>query len=101
MARLPYVDPDEANEEVREALNRLAAPLNIFRMMAHAETCFKPVLRLGGAILGKQLLDAKLRELAILHAVHLEGGTYEWVQHVPIALALGATQAQIDALETG
>ena len=33
--------------------------------------------------------------------VKLEGGDYEWVQHVPIALDLGATQAQIDALAKG
>jgi alkylhydroperoxidase family enzyme len=33
--------------------------------------------------------------------VNLEGGEYEWVQHVPIVLALGGTQAQIDALKAG
>ena len=47
--------------------------------------------------------DAKklLGELCLLHAVKLEGGDYEWVQHVPIALDLGATQPQIDALAKG
>lgn len=29
----------------------------------------------------------------------VEGGEYEWVQHVPIALALGASQPQIDAID--
>ena len=28
----------------------------------------------------------------------MEGGEYEWVQHVPIAIAVGATQAQVDAI---
>ena len=31
---------------------------------------------------------------AILLAVKMEGGEYEWVQHVPIAISLAATQAQ-------
>jgi alkylhydroperoxidase family enzyme len=101
LARLPYADIDRAGPELRESFARLAAPLNIFRMMAHAETCFKPLTRLGGAMLGKLALDARLRELALLYTVRLEGGTYEWVQHVPVARKLGVSEAQIAALETG
>ena len=56
-------------------------------------------LRFGGAILGRQKLGADLRELVILLVAKIEGGTYEWVQHVPIALACGCRQEQIDALE--
>ncbi len=37
----------------------------------------------------------------ILTVARVEGGTYEWVQHVPIALNAGCKQAQIDALEAG
>ena len=105
MARIPYPDlgPDlsKASPEVRDMLGRLPSPANIFNMMAHAETCLKPVMKLGGTLLGKLKLDPLLRELCLLHAVKLEGGAYEWVQHVPIALDLGAAQAQIDALAKG
>jgi alkylhydroperoxidase family enzyme len=101
LARLPYADIDAAGAELRESFARLAAPLNIFRMMAHAEGCFKPLTRLGGAMLGKLNLDPRLRELALLRTVRLEGGTYEWVQHVPVALGLGIGEAQIVALEAG
>lgn len=101
MARIPYPDLAKSSPEVREMLGRLPAPANIFNMMAHAETVLKPVMKLGGTLLGKLKLDARLRELCLLHAVKLEGGDYEWVQHVPIALDLGATQAQIDALAKG
>ena len=101
MARIPYADLAKASPEVRDMLGRLPAPANIFNMMAHAETCLKPVMKLGGTLLGKLKLDPKLRELCLLHAVKLEGGDYEWVQHVPIALDLSATQAQIDALAKG
>ena len=101
MARIPYPDLAKSSPEVREMLGRLPAPANIFNMMAHAETVLKPVMKLGGTLLGKLKLDPRLRELCLLHAVKLEGGDYEWVQHVPIALDLGATQDQIDALAKG
>jgi alkylhydroperoxidase family enzyme len=101
MPRIPYPDLDKASPEVREMLGRLPASANIFNMMAHAETCLKPVMKLGGTLLGKLQLDAKLRELCLLHAVKLEGGEYEWVQHVPIARDLGCTDAQIAALDKG
>src|SRR3954452_25369343 len=99
MPRLPYVAPAGAPPPVREALEALP-PLNIFRTLAHAETAFRPSLRLGAAILGDQQLDPVLRELAILRVARLTPhAEYEWVQHVPIALAVGATQQQVDAIE--
>jgi 4-carboxymuconolactone decarboxylase len=99
MARLPYVDPADAPERVREALEAVPA-LNIFRTMAHAETAFRPWLRWGGVLLGELELDPALRELAILRvAQQTPHAEYEWVQHVPIALAVGATEAQVDAIE--
>ena len=101
MPRIPYPDLDKASAEVREMLGRLPAPANIFNMMAHAETCVKPMMKLGGTLLGKLELDPKLRELCLLHAVKLVGGEYEWVQHVPIARDLGCTDAQIAALGKG
>jgi alkylhydroperoxidase family enzyme len=100
MPRIPLLDPEQAPPENRAALARLPG-LDIFRMMAHAETAFRPLLRLGGAILSQQQLDPKLREFAILQAAQHTPGEYEWVQHVPIAKATGATAAQIEALARG
>lgn len=101
MARLPYVEPADASQEVRDILERLPRPLNIFKLMAHAETNFRPLLRLGTSILTEQKLSAALRELAILHTARLCGADYEWTQHVAIALAVGVTQPQVDALAVG
>jgi len=101
MARLPYVDAATAPEPVRELLDRLPVKLNVFRMMAHAETDFRPLVSLGTAILGRQQLSPKLRELVILRVATLSPARYEWVQHVPIARAVGATEAQVTALERG
>jgi 4-carboxymuconolactone decarboxylase len=100
MARLPYPDPDQAPDRVREALAAVP-PLNIFRMLAHAETAFRPFLRFGGAILGELQLDPRLRELAILQVAAQSGADYEWVQHAAIALAVGVTEEQIEAVRGG
>jgi alkylhydroperoxidase family enzyme len=101
MARLPYVDSATAPERVRETLAGVAAPLNIFNMMAHAESNLRSLLRLGGTILSKQQLPGRLRELAILRIAKLSGARYEWVQHVPIGQAAGVTDAQVAALDAG
>jgi alkylhydroperoxidase family enzyme len=98
MARIPYVDPDTAPPAVRDAFAQLPVKLNIFKLVAHAETGLRPFLRFGGAILGKQKLSAKLREHANLRVSRLSHAEYEWVQHVPIARMVGATDAQIEAL---
>jgi alkylhydroperoxidase family enzyme len=98
MARLPYPEPGDLPEKVREALDRLPA-LNIFRMLAHAETAYRPYLRFGGALLADLQLDPLVRELAILRTAQVIGAEYEWIQHVPIARAVGMTDAQLLALE--
>jgi alkylhydroperoxidase family enzyme len=100
MARLPYVDPVAANPEVAEALGALP-PLNIFGMVANAETAFRPWLGLGAALLGRLQLDARLREIAILEVARLSGSRYEWVQHEAIATALGVGRDEVDAVEHG
>lgn len=99
MPRLPYADPGKLPEKTRESLERLPRPLNIFRMWANAATIFPAGIRYGNAILTKQKLSAARRELAILAVGRIEGGIYEFAQHIPIALAAGCREEQIAALE--
>jgi len=99
MPLIPYAEPAEMPEEARQTFDALTRKLNIFRMMSNASTCFGPALGLGTAILTRQKLDKALRELIILEVARLEGGIYEWVQHVPIGERAGCTRAQIAALE--
>jgi len=101
VTRLPYADPERLPAPAREALDAVP-PLGVFRMMANAETAFRPWLRWGGVLLGDLALDPLLRELAILRVARLTPhADYEWVQHVPIALAVGATEDQVAAVERG
>ncbi len=101
MARIPPIDLEKAPEETARILGNLPVVLNIFRTMAWAETSFAAQLRLGASILTAQQLDARAREHIILAVAALDGGKYEWIQHVPISLACGCSQAEIDAIEIG
>ena len=99
MPLIPYADTDALTGDARSVFDGLKYKLNIFRMMSNAETCFGPALGLGNAILSKQKLHKALREMIILAVARLEGGVYEWVQHVPIGERAGCTKEQIAALE--
>ena len=91
MARIPYRDLTMAPEDVQK-LVAMFAPLNIFRMLAHADSLLRGFGHLGAAILGRAALDARLRELAILRVAARSPAAYEWQQHVPIARASGASE---------
>jgi len=100
VARLPALDPADAEPGVRAALERLP-PLAVFRTVANAQGSFVNWLRFGGDCLDARWFDPVLRELAILRVARLTpGAEYEWVQHVPILLAVGGSPAQVQALET-
>jgi alkylhydroperoxidase family enzyme len=101
MSLIPFADIDALPQKAKEAYERLPRKLNIFQMWANAPDCFVSGMRFGGNILGRQKLAANLRELVILLVARLEGGTYEWVQHVSIAEGVGCRKDQIDALEAG
>ena len=100
MARIPYPERDDLGDKQREALDALP-PLNVFRMLSHAQTAFRPYLRFGGALLADLDLDPVARELAILQTARANGAEYEWVQHVAIGKGVGVTDEQIAALEAG
>jgi AhpD family alkylhydroperoxidase len=99
MALLPYPADDELDPRAADALARLPVRINLFSMLANAPAMVAPTLRLGGAILTAGELDPKLRELAILRVAHVTGTEYEWVQHVPIARAVGVPDEQVTAVE--
>ena len=101
MARLPYPDPAAAPEKARALFEALPVKLNLFRMLLHAPSAMRGYLSLGNAILARQKLDPRIRELAILRVAALSPAEYERTQHVPIAKACGATDAEITAAAKG
>ena len=101
MARLTPLDSKHAEPPVAAALERLP-PLAIFSTVANAQGSFVNWLRFGGDCLDARWFDPVLREIAILRVARLTpGAEYEWTQHVPILLAVGGTEEQVAALESG
>ena len=101
MARLPYLDPDQAEPRVAELLGK-APVLRIFRMVANAQRAFPGWMRFGGTLLDPDEFDPLLRELAIMRvAAMTPGADYEWVQHAQVTLDVGGTQEQLDAIRRG
>lgn len=102
MARLPYLPYDDAPDSVREVLDGYPPHIrsrHIFGILSHAHDAFGPMIRYGRALVTQSELPAQLREIAILRVSHLTPGSqYLWVEHTPIARALGVAQDQIDAL---
>src|ERR1700689_1495467 len=78
VARIPVLDPEQADPGVRAALERLP-PLAIFGTVANAQGSFVNWLRFGGDCLDARWFDPVLRELAILRVARLTPGAgYEW-----------------------
>jgi alkylhydroperoxidase family enzyme len=97
MPRIPYRDPADAPEPIREVIE--STPLALLGIVAHADSAFGDWLRYSNTLLRRLELDPLLRELAILQVARLSDSEYEWVQHVPIAESFGATPDQVAAIE--
>src|SRR5260370_41093637 len=99
MALLPYGDENkDASPETLEALKR-PTMLNVAKMIANSEPCFKEFGKLGGALFTKPKPAPNLRELAILKPPKASHSVYEWTQHVPAARHVGVTEEQVAAIE--
>ena len=100
MARIPYFDLAQAPASYTEMLGS-RPPLNLYRMLPHAGKAAEGFLRLGGALLRDNELDARLREIAILRVGLLSGAGYEVHQHKKLARKLGLADAKVAALKPG
>lgn len=100
MARIPYADtahPDHraAAEAIRASRKKVG---HLHRMLLHAPPVAEGWISLFDAIRWKSTLSGKLREMVICRIAAINGASYEWNAHAPIALAEGMTQTQLDAL---
>jgi alkylhydroperoxidase family enzyme len=84
-------------EGVREAMGSN----NIFRTFARHPELFRAWLPLGAYLLTGGTLPARDRELLILRTAVRCGCSYEWGQHVRIALDLGLYRSAIERVLAG
>jgi len=102
MARVPYVD-DRTNPELKPVADRIRSErggkvLNLYRVLLNSPKLAEAWLHLFTVIRQQCQLPAQYRELVIMAVAVMNRADYEYRHHVPIALAAGLTQAQIDDL---
>ena len=97
MPQIPY---DDWSRLPAEDQSRLASyyPLNLFRMLSHADRVGFAHIDMGRALLRGGRLDPRLRELAILRVGHVCSSAYEVHQHRAFAARVGVSAEQIDAV---
>lgn len=100
MARIPYPTEEVLSGTAARALGQVPS-LNIFRMLAHADSAFVPFMRLSSALWSEAELPPKARELAILVVARETEADYEWGQHTAVATYAGVRSEQIAAIESG
>jgi len=102
MARVRLIDKEQASPEVREIFQKIedngARILNLYKVLAHNPKVLLNWLRLGNSVIGRMELPPKLREIATLRVARLTGSEYEWAQHTQVALEVGVSQKQLDAI---
>lgn len=100
MARIPLPTreslPDEALQQRWDRLAERGPVLNVLRLFLAnpaIELNARQVWRASG-------LEPRARELVILRCAYTQQSTYEWHQHVRIAVGVGLTAADINAVRT-
>jgi alkylhydroperoxidase family enzyme len=103
MARVKYIEKDQASPKIKEAFQRVEDQgqkvLNVFKTVANCPYIGLNFMRLGNSILTGEEVPADLRELAILRVGVLDKSEYEFTQHTAIGLKCGLTQKKIDDLK--
>jgi len=104
MARVKLVEKDQADAIIKEMFQKLddrnVPVLNLFKAVGNSPKVGRNFVRLGNSILNPELLDPKLRELAILRVGNLLRSEYEFTKHVAIGTEAGVTNDQINELST-
>lgn len=95
---IEYPDFKNLPEQVRQKFDALPIKVNLFRMMGYSPGAFVEIIDLTNAIFRNLKISDYHKELLVLLVAAQEGSTYEWEQHVSIALAAGVREEQFIAI---
>jgi len=103
MARIDYVQDDQASPEQREALAASLADRGVVsdfhRLLVHVPPALHAFLDFSKAIKATPL-SADLRELVILRVSQLVDNEFEWRRHTALGVKAGLAEAQVVELWT-
>ena len=99
MARIMYINKDNATQEVAEIFAKMEAHgadvLNLWKIAAHSPSMLTHLVRMGSAILTKTELAPKLREMSIIRVAEILDCAYEKKAHILFAKDVGITSEQV------
>lgn len=102
MAKIPYVERENASPEIQAVYDQLQSKLgivpNVVKAIANSPVMFKGFMPYLGATLGPSAVDAPLKELAIITTSKLNGCSYCTAHHVVAGKRAGLSQEKINAL---
>ena len=112
MTSTPRLEPlpaEEWDDEVRDAMRPLlpaerANPRdagNVVSTLVRNRGLTRAYLEFNAHLLLHSAVSPRVREVALLRAVHLRGSEYLWDHHVPIAARAGLTLDEIEAVRGG
>lgn len=107
--RLAPLPAEQWDDAVREALSPLlpaqrANPRdagNVLGTLVRHPDLTRAYLQFNAHLLANSTLSARIREVALLRAVHARGCDYLWQHHIPIAERAGLTLAEIENIRSG
>ena len=102
MARIPLVSIPPEDPQVAAMFNEVTkrgmkVP-DLYRVMGNAPDMLRAWLDFAWPLRLNAKTTRRLRELMILRGAQVSKTAYEWAHHVPMALAAGIAQAEIDGL---
>jgi alkylhydroperoxidase family enzyme len=103
MARVPYPTRDEYPPAYLAAYDRMLRergdpPLNIFTALANIPNLLDPLLTFTREMREGAVIEARLRELAIMTVALVTGASYEFDHHWNSALEAGVRREQLEQL---
>jgi 4-carboxymuconolactone decarboxylase len=108
--RIAPLAPDEFDQEARDLVVSVRESLGlsdhskmppVFGLMLKHPGLFRCQMEMGVQLLGKGVLGARERELAILRTGWLCRAPFEWGEHVDVAKRYGVTEAEIERVTQG
>ncbi|MBZ5487247.1 carboxymuconolactone decarboxylase family protein [Halomonas aquamarina] len=94
----PPITDAEWPDDIAQLREGFAGALNVYRTMAHHPALLNAWAPLRQHVVKDNALGPELTEVVILRAGFRLGSVYEWAHHVSRALALGFSEARINAV---
>jgi alkylhydroperoxidase family enzyme len=99
---LPPLSPEEARAAaIAAGIPEMLAGPNVFRVLLRHPPVADIVAKLVQAVVLDSVLDARVRELAIMRTAWLRRSVYEWTSHYAICARLGLSDEEIVAVRGG